>query len=59
MEGKYCLIVTKPHKEWELGQQRGRGNPVKRLGVKFTNRDEAEWEIFKRRWERYTGKRFK
>ena len=58
IEGKYILICTKPHKEWVLGQLTGRGKPVKQLTKKFTNREDGEWEIFRRRWKRYTGKAF-
>ena len=55
---KYVLICTKPHKEWMLGQLTGeRGRPVKLLKNRvFTSVDDAEREIFRRRWKKYTGK---
>ncbi|HXG19459.1 MAG TPA: hypothetical protein VNN62_10360 [Methylomirabilota bacterium] len=55
---KYVLVCTKPHKEWVLGQlPDGRGKPVKMLkGQVFTSVEEAEREIFRRRWKKYTGK---
>jgi hypothetical protein len=56
--GKYVLICTKPHKEWVLGQLSGeRGKPVKILKSEvFTSIEEAEREIFRRRWKKYTGR---
>ncbi|NQV20469.1 MAG: ABC transporter permease [Rhodospirillales bacterium] len=59
IEGKYIVLCNKPFKEWELGQTTGRAKPIKRLGLKFTNLDDAEWEVFKRRWKRYTGETLK
>lgn len=55
---KYVLVCTKPHKEWVLGLlPNGKGKPVKILkGQVFTNIEEAEREIFRRRWKKYTGK---
>lgn len=55
--GKYVLICTKPHKEWVLGQLSGeRGKPVKILKNEvFTSIEEAEREIFRRRWKKYTS----
>lgn len=59
IEGKYVVLCNTPFKEWELGQTTGRAKPIKRLGLKFTNLDDAEWEVFKRRWKRYTGETLK
>jgi hypothetical protein len=55
---KYVLVCTKPHKEWVLGQlPDGKGKPVKILkGQVFTSIEEAEREIFRRRWKKHTGK---
>jgi len=57
IKNKYVLICTKPHKEWILGQLTGeRGKPVKILKDKvFTRIEEAEQEVFRRRWKKYTG----
>jgi branched-chain amino acid transport system permease protein len=54
---KYVLICTKPHQEWVLGQLTGeRGKPVKILkGKVFTKIEDAEREVFRRRWKKYTG----
>jgi hypothetical protein len=55
---KYVLVCARPHKEWVLGRlPDGRGKPVKILkGQVFTSVEEAEREIFRRRWKKYTGK---
>ena len=57
IQDKYVLICTKPHKEWTLGQLSGaRGKPVKIFkNHVFTNVEDAEREIFRRRWKKYTG----
>ena len=57
VQGKYVLICTKPHLEWTLGQLTGeRGKPVKILKNQvFRNIEDAEREIFRRRWKKYTG----
>ena len=56
-EDKYVLICTKPHREWVLGQLTGeRGRPVKVLkGQVFKRLEDAEQEVFRRRWKKYTG----
>ena len=55
---KYVLICTKPNKEWTLGLLPGeRGEPVKILKDQvFTNVEDAEREVFRRRWKKYTGR---
>ena len=57
MAGKYVLICTKPHEQWVLGQLSGRrGDPVRiHHNQVFHSINEAEWEIFKLRWHKYTG----
>lgn len=61
MADKYVLVCTKPHKEWVLGQMTGnRGEPVKIHRNKvFHSIYDAEWEIFKLRWKKYTGEQLK
>lgn len=52
------LICKKPFAEWVLGTM-----PPSRLdgpiaieeGRVFTSREEAEWEVFRRRWRQHTG----
>jgi len=55
---KYVLICTKPHREWTIGLLPGeRGKPVKLLKDQvFTNVEDAEREIFRRRWEKHVGR---
>jgi N,N-dimethylformamidase len=56
MENKYCLICTKPNREWQLAMTTGvRGKPVKTLNQKFTSLEEAEWYVFKKRWKQLRG----
>jgi hypothetical protein len=56
--GKYVLVCTKPHTEWMLGElPDGRGKPVCLIkGKVYTNVEDAEREIFRRRWKKHTGK---
>ncbi len=51
------LICRKPFREGVLGEV-----PVRRedpivieSGPVFTSREEAEWEVFRRRWQKLTG----
>lgn len=56
IEGKHCLIVTKPNAEWLLAQMRGDPpSPHVVPGVVFTDLLEAEWTVFKLRWQALTG----
>ena len=55
--GKYVVVCTKPFEEWRLAEMQGRGKPLKYHDVTFNNMNDAEWEIFKRRWERHTGEK--
>jgi hypothetical protein len=58
VEGKYVLLCTKPHEEWVLAQMNGRKRPLTIHGnVVFHDIIEAEYEIFRRRWERHFGKK--
>jgi hypothetical protein len=58
--GKFVLVCTKPHKEWMLGElPDGRGKPVRLIkGKVYTNVEDAEREIFRRRWKKQTGRDF-
>ncbi len=55
--GRYCLICTKPFAEWQLARMSGRRGtpPTPIVGEFFTNREEAEWAVFRRRWKELTG----
>ena len=56
-QDKYVLICTKPHREWALGQLSGEpGRPVKVLRDQIFKRvEDAEREVFRRRWKNHTG----
>ena len=56
MKDKFCLVVTKPNREWQLAKTSGEpGKPVKTLKQKFTSLEDAEWYVFKKRWKAMTG----
>jgi len=57
MAEKYVLVCTKPHEEWTLAQfSGGRGDRIRLLRNQvFHSIHEAEWEVFKLRWHKYTG----
>ncbi len=55
-QDKYVLVCTKPHEEYVLAQLQGRGRPLRiHHNRVFTSIEEAEWEVFKMRWEHFTG----
>jgi hypothetical protein len=58
LQGKYVLVCTKPHEQWQLAILSGeRGKPVYLVpDTYFDDLRQAEWDIFKRRWEAHTGK---
>ncbi len=59
IEGKYVLVCTKPHEQWVLAQlpsPNRRGEPLKmHHNQVFHSIEDAEWEVFKLRWHKYTG----
>ena len=59
LPGKYVLVVTRPHREWMLAQYPERpGEPLRLHHNRiFHSIEEAEWEVFKLRWEQHTGER--
>ena len=53
---KFCLVVLKPSREWQLAKTTGvAGKPLKMLNKKFTSLEDAEWYVFKQRWKAMTG----
>ena len=56
-EGKYVLVVDEPFRCWSLGRMPGkRGEPVEVvLGHQSHSLKEAEWAVFKLRWQEHTG----
>ena len=56
VEGKHCLIVEKPRARWLLARMEGTPlRPVPVPGIVFTDPAEAEWAVFKLRWQALTG----
>jgi hypothetical protein len=57
LKGKYVLVCTRPHEQWQLAVLSGeRGKPVELLsGAVFSDLKEAEWQVFKLRWQAATG----
>lgn len=56
MADKHCLVVVDPNRQWRLAKTTGiRGEPVKLLPQRFTNLVDAEWHVFKLRWQALTG----
>jgi hypothetical protein len=56
-QGKFVLVCVKPHREWVVGRLTGvRGDSVKIIpDLRFTDLNEAELAIFRRRWKQHTG----
>ncbi len=57
MQGRFALIVVEPFKRWQLAKLSGiRGVPPEVVDHAFyTSMAEAEWDLFKRRWETLSG----
>jgi hypothetical protein len=56
--GKQVILVCrKPFEQWVLGEMPAhRFEPLKvEERPIFTSREEAEWEVFRRRWKAHTG----
>jgi len=51
------LVCQRPFKQWVLGLMPPRRNEPIQIenGPAFTSREEAEWEVFRRRWRLHTG----
>jgi branched-chain amino acid transport system permease protein len=60
LRGKYVLVCTKPHEEWQLARLSGeRGKPPQFENKFYRSLEEAEWDVFKRRWKDFTGEELK
>lgn len=58
MADKFCLVVVTPNREWQLAKTSGvRGTPLKMLEQRFTSMADAEWYVFRQRWQALTGER--
>ena len=55
--GRHVLVTRVPHREWVLGRLSGRrGADLELLEDQvFTSRADAEWVVFKLRWQAITG----
>src|ERR1700742_3735848 len=56
--GRQVILVCRtPFREWVLGEMPpSREDPIATEDVPiFTSREEAEWEVFRRRWRKLTG----
>ena len=51
------LVCRKPFREWVLAEMPPlRADPIAiESGPIFSSREEAEWEVFRRRWHKLTG----
>jgi hypothetical protein len=51
------LVCRKPFAEWVLGEMPPERHKPLRIEEEpvFTSREEAEWEMFRRRWKAHTG----
>jgi hypothetical protein len=51
------LICRRPFREWTIGEMpASRDEPLRIEGSPvFSSREEAEWEVFRRRWRAHTG----
>lgn len=55
---RYVLIVIEPGRRWMLGRlPERRGGQIESLADHvFTDPADAEWEVFRRRWQAITGR---
>ena len=54
---QHVLVCRKPFAEFVIGlMPPNRADPIQiEDGPVFASREEAEWEIFRRRWQQHTG----
>jgi len=57
IEGKLCLVCTKPYETYAIARMTARRGIAPELvdNRVFTTLEEAEWEIFKLRWRALFG----
>lgn len=54
--GRYVLVMTRPHAQWTLARTRDHDDgPPHLTNTTFDSLEEAEWAVFKLRWERMAG----
>jgi len=60
MKDKFCLLVIKPNRLWQLAKTSGvAGKQVVKLPKTFSSQSDAEWYIFRKRWKSLTGETLK
>lgn len=57
LKGRLALVVVEPFRKFALVRLSGERGvaPVPVEGVNYASVSEAEWDIFKRRWQELTG----
>jgi len=53
--GKHALMRLPAQQAWTLVQLGGRGVPVEIVGGSWTSRADAEWAVFRARWQAVSG----
>jgi len=54
--GNWCLVCRRPHREWVLARFGPTArDPVEIVGPAFSSLEEAEWHVFRLRWEQHGG----
>jgi hypothetical protein len=53
--GKDALMRLPAERGWTLVRLGGRGRPVEVLGGRWTSRADAEWAVFRARWQSLHG----
>lgn len=54
--GRHVLLVLEPGVRWQLARlPLERGRKVELFDVEFTSLEEAEWHVFKLRWQDLAG----
>ncbi len=56
--GHFVLVMTRPHEQWTLARMTGQADrPTlpQLTNVTFDRLEEAEWAVFKLRWETLAG----
>jgi hypothetical protein len=58
MRDRMVLVCVERHRRWVLGRLSGRRASAIELepAMQFTSLAQAEWEVFKRRWQLHTGR---
>jgi hypothetical protein len=55
IDGKHVLVCTHPHRRWVLARMRLDPPRAELTDTVFTCLEEAEWTVFRLRWQEHTG----